>query len=173
MTEASARNGSAGRGGSEVLTSAAVVAGGVLAVGFAQLVARMLVSFGVFRDLQNLLIPYIASIAGEILTVSLPFAVGVLCSLWLVRPVMAGVTVFGAIGGGALAAMGGGILVFVTQLALAVVRAPSYTLMGRIPGVDPFFPFTTAANAVIENVPLVVLGAVLLWLYLRRRANTP
>jgi len=155
-----------------VLTSAAVVAGGVLAVGFAQLVARMLVSFGVFRDLQNLLIPYIASIAGEILTVSLPFAVGVLCSLWLVRPVMAGVTVFGAIGGGALAAMGGGILVFVTQLALAVVRAPSYTLMGRMPGVDAFFPFTTAATAVIKSVPLVVLGAVLLWLYLRRRPNS-
>ena len=155
-----------------MLTSAAVVAGGVLAVGFAQLVARMLVSFGVFRDLQNLLIPYIASIAGEILTVSLPFAVGVLCSLWLVRPVMAGVTVFGAIGGGALAAMGGGILVFVTQLALAVVRAPSYTLMGRMPGVDAFFPFTTAATAVIESVPLVVLGAVLLWLYLRRRPNS-
>jgi len=173
MTRATERIESERRGAPDLLGPAAIVAGGVLAVAIAQMVLRLVTSFGVFTDLQNLLIPYLAGIAGEILTVSLPFAVGVLCSLWLVRPVSAAATVFGAIGVGALAALGGGILVFVTQLALAVVRAPSYTLMGRIPGVDPFFPFTTAANAVIENVPLVVLGAVLLWLYLRRRANTP
>jgi len=160
------------RGAPELRGPAAVAAAGVLAVQAAQLLASTMVSFVNSASFATSLV-IVASSGEQIVFALLPFALGVFLTLWLVRPVVARSSVWRAIGAGAIAAVGGGILMFVVHLLLQIVRSPDYNLMGRIPGVSAFYSVGSSLNAIINGMPLVVLAAVLLWLYLRRRANSP
>jgi len=160
------------RGAPELRGPAAVAAAGVLAVQAAQLLASTIVSFVNSASFATSLV-IVASIGEQIAFAGVPFALGVFLTLWLVRPVVARSSVWRVIGGGAIAAVGGGILMFVVQLLLQIVRSPDYNLMGRIPGVSAFYSVGSSLNAIINGMPLVVLAVVLLWLYLRRRANSP
>ena len=171
MTTTSDQIESERRGAPELLRGAAVVAGGVLAVQAVQLVASTVSNFGLYASAGGVFGLTLLSVSEEIVFARLPFAVGILLTLWLVRPIVARSGVLRVVGTGAIAALGGSILLFVVQLALQIVRAPSYSLMGRVPGVNPFYSVTSALNVAIASAPLVILGAVLLWLYQRRRTS--
>ncbi|MBK4346512.1 hypothetical protein [Lacisediminihabitans changchengi] len=170
MTPTSEQIESERRGAPELLKGAAVVSGGVLVVHAAELIASTVANFGLYTDSGGVFGLTLLSVFGEIAFARLPFAVGILLTLWLVRPAVARSSIQRVIGTGAIAALGGGILLFVVQLAMQIVQAPNYSLMGRVPGVNPFYSVTFALNIAITSFPLVILGVVLLWLYLRRRS---
>jgi hypothetical protein len=101
------------------------------------------------------------------LTVTLPFALGVFLSLWLIAPLAAQLTVRFVITRGLLASVAGGVVVLVVALVIATVTQVQYVFDIRGMAHSVVIALTTGVNTVIYTTPVVLLAAVLLWLWLR------
>lgn len=160
---------------------ALVTAGGILLVLVAQRIIESMSlvgfygmtlfdSFGVWRSLTLWL-----------LSLAVPFAVGVFVTLWVVVPIAAESRLVDVVPRALLAAVGGALLVFLMQVVVAIAQGVSFP--GPLFG--PMFPFAfdrwgllsglgSAAHAAIAmlatTAPLVVLAAMFQWLWLRERA---
>lgn len=161
------------RGRVPALVAAAVVAAVILVqsllgsvFGWAVSFLYQLVSFGRagFSDVVG---PQFFGTAEQFAKVTLPFAVGVFVSLWLIAPLAAQLGVRFVITRGLLASAAGGVLVLVVGLFvdLVVYLGAGFSIRGYAHSV--IIDIGTAVNVVIYTTPIVLLAAVLLWLWLR------
>jgi hypothetical protein len=142
-----------------------MVAVALLALQTVQTLLSIAANGGLFARGADLFWQFVPGAGGTIIWAHLPFAIGVLLTLWLVRPVTATTPLGAVIGRGAIAAVGGAVVVVVVQLALIAVTSSS--------GSRVLFAAVGAFGALIKGIPLVVLGTILLWILLRRRRGTP
>jgi hypothetical protein len=124
------------------------------------------VSFGPagFSDLVG---PQFTQVSEQFARVTLPFAVGVFVSLWLIAPLAEQLTLRFVITRGLLASAAGAVLVFVVSLFVDVVTTIRYVFDLRGFGHSGVIAVGTAIDVFIFTTPIVILGAVLLWLWLR------
>lgn len=108
--------------------------------------------------------PYLAD---AFLKVTLPFAVGVFISLWLIAPLAGELTVRFVITRGLLASAAGAVLVLVVNVVVEFVTMLGFGFDIRGLAHTGITAIGTAANVFIYTTPIVVLAAVLLWLWLR------
>lgn len=118
-------------------------------------------------------------IVGPFLSVSIPLAVGVFVSLWLLAPVSEELTLRFVLTRGALAAVVGSLLVLIVAVFVSLVYAfgTAGSQGGIVFGVQ-FFNIRdfahgvvgaggTAAGTFVSTIPLVLFATVLEWLWLR------
>jgi hypothetical protein len=101
------------------------------------------------------------------------FGIGMFLVLWLLLPITGNWTIARAIGAGALASVGGAVVVAVGNLlmALAFAREASGSLYDLVPlDLDPIHLVATAVSMAVWFAPLTVLAAVLVREWLRSRA---
>ena len=101
------------------------------------------------------------------LTVTLPFAIGVFLSLWLIAPLAAELTVAFVITRGLLASAAGAVLVLVVNFVIDLVRLVGFGFDIRGFAHAVITEVGQAVDVFIYTTPIVLLGAVLLWLWLR------
>lgn len=110
----------------------------------------------------------------------LVFVVGVFLTLWLISPIAAGLRLTTVILRGVLISAGGAVLVLVAILLFGLSEA-----IGGLIGLQTGLDIGTAVQSVgsgiwsaggyfVGTTPLVVLAAILLWIWLARHpSNTP
>ncbi|TXN31426.1 hypothetical protein [Lacisediminihabitans profunda] len=114
----------------------------------------------------------------QVLSVSVPFGVGVLLGFWFIAPVAAELRLAHVITRSLLAAVAGAILVFLTTTVLEAVLAiqalvdhGALSRLGaetmRALGVGLAF----AAQAFVSATPLVILAGILLWNWVERHPS--
>jgi hypothetical protein len=101
------------------------------------------------------------------LTVTLPFAIGVFLSLWLIAPLAAELTVAFVVTRGLLASAVGALLVLVVNFVIDLVRLVGFGFDIRGFAHAVITEVGQAVDVFIYTTPIVLLGAVLLWLWLR------
>ena len=124
------------------------------------------VSFGseAFADLIG---PQFTQVLEQFARVTLPFAIGVFVSLWLIAPLAEQLTLRFVITRGLLASAAGAVLVFAVSLFVDVVTMVRYVFDIRGFAHSGVIAVGTAIDVLIFTTPIVILGAVLLWLWLR------
>ena len=161
------------RGRLPALVTAALIAIAILVqsilgslAGWASSFFYQLVSFGSagFSDVVG---PQFTQVIEQFTRVTLPFAVGVFVSLWLIAPLAGQLTLRFVITRGLLASAAGAVLVFVVSLVVDVVTMAFYVFDIRGFAHSGVIAISTAINVFIYTTPIVILGAVLLWLWLR------
>jgi hypothetical protein len=107
----------------------------------------------------------------------LPFAVGVLLSLWFVAPLAAELRLFHVLTRSLLAAAIGAVLVILVQVGIAVYES-FHGPLGNMTGISELQAFGGALNGLIAGVrtfvywtPIVLLSGVLLWIWLDRHPS--
>ena len=108
-----------------------------------------------------------SQIVEPFLSVTLPFAIGVFVSLWLIAPLAEQLTLPFVFTRGLLASAAGALLVFVVSLVISVVTQIGYGFDIRGFGHAVIMDIGTTANVFIFTTPIVLFAAVLLWLWLR------
>ena len=98
---------------------------------------------------------------------SLPFAVGVFVSLWLIAPLAAELTVRFVVTRALLASAAGSVLVVVVTLFIDLVGLIAHGFELHSFAHSGIFAIGRGVDAFIYSTPVVVLAAVLLWLWLR------
>ena len=161
------------RGRLPALITAALIAALILVqsvlgslAGWAGSFFYQLASFGPagFSDVSG---PQFTSVAEQFGRVTLPFALGVFVSLWLIAPLAGELSLRFVIMRGLLASAAGAVLVFVVSLFVDVVTMIRYVFDIRGFAHSGVIAVGTAIDVLIFTTPIVVLGAVLLWLWLR------
>jgi MFS family permease len=161
------------RGRLPALITAALIAALILAqsivsslVGWLTSVLYQRVSFGAaaFDDLVG---PQGDQVMQQFVRVTVPFALGVFVSLWLIAPLAGQLGVRFVITRGLLASAAGGVLVFVVSLFIDLLTMARYVFDIQGAAHSLVIAFSTAINVIIFTTPIVILGAVLLWLWLR------
>ncbi len=114
-------------------------------------------------------------------TAELPFAVGVLASLWLIAPVAASLRVGHVITRSLLAAGVGAVLVFPVMFVTAAVRdvvvgSITSNLVPLFRDADPWFErmrmaLSGAMDQFLHGLPWVLLAGLLLWIWLERHPS--
>ena len=99
--------------------------------------------------------------------VTLPYALGVFLSLWLIAPLAEQLTVRYVITRGLLASAAGGVVVLLVSVVTTFATMVTYVFDIRGLAHGLIVSLGTAVNVVIYTTPIVLLGAVLLWLWLR------
>jgi len=128
---------------------------------------------GSLRDL-----PWWSVYGRQVVTVSVPFSVGVLLGFWFIAPVAAELRLAHVITRSLLAALAGAVLVFLTTTVVEAVatvqglmdqgalsRLGAETM--RTPAVGP----PLAAPEVGSATPLVILAGILLWNWVERHPS--
>jgi len=131
-----------------------------LGSGFYQRVSFGAVAFDDFTPWQ----PYFVE---SFVTVTLPFALGVFLSLWLIAPLAGELTVRFVIMRGLLASAVGSVLVLIVAIGMGFVTMIGFGFDIRGFAHSVIVAIGTAVNLFIYTTPIVVLAAVLLWLWLR------
>jgi hypothetical protein len=124
-------------------------------------------------------INYWSFVWGSLFLSSVPFALGVFVSLWAIAPVSHELTLRFVLTRGALAAAAGAVLGFVVALFVGVFES----FMPGTPMFGNSFPFSAFDSGYfvsklvsgfqgliltfLDNLPLVLLATVLLWLWLK------
>lgn len=111
--------------------------------------------------------PQFDGVLGQFLTVTLPFAVGVFVSLWLIAPLAGQLGVRFVITRGLLASAAGAVFVFVVSIVVQFVTMIRYVFDIRGFAHSGVIAVSTGVNVLIFTTPIVLLAAVLLWLWLR------
>jgi hypothetical protein len=124
------------------------------------------VSFGA-AGFSELVGPQFTQVGDHFARVTVPFAIGVFVSLWLIAPLAEQLTLPFVITRGLLASAAGAVLVFVVSLFIDAVSMIRYVFDIRGLGHSGVIAVGTAIDVVIYTTPIVILGAVLLWLWLR------
>ncbi len=138
-----------------------VTALGVLAILAIQQLLGRLVDFLGAEATADVVGSVALSLAQQIGLADLPFALGALLVLRLVAPVAPTTRIGSAIVRGLLAAIGGGIVVLIVELVVAflVQHGGEMEVPHLIAG---------AVGTIVQRAPIVVLAAVLLWIWLQR-----
>lgn len=161
------------RGRLPALVTAALIAALILVqsilgtlAGWAGSFFYQLASFGSagFSDVVG---PQFTQVVDQFARVTLPFALGVFVSLWLIAPLAGQLSLRFVITRGLLASAAGAVLVFVVSLFVDVVTMIRYVFDIRGFAHSGVIAVGTAVDVLIYTTPIVVLGAVLLWLWLR------
>jgi len=171
---------------------AAVTAGGVAAVILVQELLHLVI--GWLSSLPYMLDggyglgyfggygPSYVDVLSRLMTVAVPVGVGFFLSLWLLAPITGGQRLLGVIARGAIATAAGTAVMLVLNVLLGVLSA--FVTRGSLFGNSFPFPdfnegnafygissaFSGAFATLVGTLPLGVLAAVLLWLWLRERA---
>ncbi|WP_394768377.1 hypothetical protein [Lacisediminihabitans sp.] len=114
----------------------------------------------------------------QVLTVSVPFAVGVLLGFWFIAPVAAELRLAHVVTRSLLAAVAGAILVFLTTSVVEAVAAVQALAeqgelarlgdeTARAIGIGLAF----GAQALVSATPLVILAGILLWNWVERHPS--
>jgi hypothetical protein len=124
------------------------------------------VSFGVaaFDDVAGW---QATAVIDAFLSVTLPFAVGVFLSLWLIAPLAGQLTLRFVITRGLLASAAGTVLVFVVNVVVGFVTMLGFGFDVRGFAHSVVIAIGTAVNVFIYTTPIVLLAVVLLWFWLR------
>jgi len=101
------------------------------------------------------------------LKVTLPLAIGVFVSLWLIAPLAAELTVRFVITRGLLASAAGTVLVLVVAIVVDFITMLGFGFDIRGFAHSVIVAIGTAVDVFIYTTPIVALAAVLLWLWLR------
>lgn len=101
------------------------------------------------------------------LTLTLPFAVGVFLSLWLIAPLAAELTVAFVITRGLLASAAGTVLALLVSIVVDLVTLVGLGFSGRGFAHSVIVDLGRACELFIFTTPVVLLAAVLLLLWLR------
>jgi hypothetical protein len=128
---------------------------------------------GTLRDL-----PWWTVYGRQVLTVSVPFGVGVLLGFWFIAPVAAELRLAHVITRSLLAAVAGAILVFLTTTVVegvatvqALIEQGALSRLGddtvRTLGVA----LAIAAQGFVSATPLVILAGILLWNWVERHPS--
>ncbi len=106
-------------------------------------------------------------------TTTLPFALGVLVVLWLVVPLAAHLTIRPVITRALLAAAAGAVLVLIVAVVvdLATLLRLGFDIRGFAH--SGIVAISRGVDMFISTTPVVVLAAVLLWLWLRAHPRRP
>ncbi len=155
------------------------------AVVLAVLVVQTLVGF-LISELSNLgsgpnySVPWWSYYAPQLGTVLLPFAVGVLLSLWFIAPVAAELHVAHVITRSVLAAAVGGVLAVLVTIVASLIGLLSGGLMAnllatRFSGETMLSILGSAVGAggqeFVSSTPVVILAGILLWIWLERHPS--
>jgi hypothetical protein len=105
--------------------------------------------------------PWFGALLLPLLLEAVPFALGVFICLRFIVPIAPQQGVLVVIGRGAIATLGGAVLVAVASLVTSQVTAP-----GSGMSIAPLL--ASAAEVGIRRIFIVVLAAVLLWIWVRR-----
>jgi len=124
------------------------------------------VSFG-RAGFSDIAAPQFTQVIEQFTRVTLPFALGVFVSLWLIAPLAGQLSLRFVITRGLLASAAGAVLVFVVSLFVDLVTMIRYVFDIRGFGHSGVIAVGTAIDVLIYTTPIVILGAVLLWLWLR------
>ncbi len=160
------------RGRLPALITAALVAGLILVQAVVSSLAAWIggafyqrVSFGAvaFDDFS----PWQPYLLDSFVKVTLPFAVGVFLSLWLIAPLAGELRVRFVITRGLLASAAGSVLVLVVNVVVEFVTMLGFGFDIRGLAHTGITAIGTAVNVFVYTTPIVVLAAVLLWLWLR------
>ena len=131
-----------------------------LGSGFYQRVSFGAVAFDDFTPWQ----PYFVE---SFVSVTLPYALGVFLSLWLIAPLAGELSVRFVIMRGLLASAVGSVLVLIVAIGTGFVTMIGFGFDIRGFAHSVIVAIGTAVNLFIYTTPVVVLAAVLLWLWLR------
>ncbi len=161
------------RGRLPALITAALVAAVILLqsvlgalAGWATSFFYELASFG-SASLSEMVGPQFTEVFEQFARVTLPFALGVFISLWLIAPLAGALSLRFVITRGLLASAAGAVLVFVVSVFVDVVTMARYVFDIRGFAHSGVIAVSTAVNVFIYTTPIVFLAAVLLWLWLR------
>lgn len=160
------------RGRLPALVTAALIAAVILAQDVLSSLAAWLfgslyerVSFGARSFEWNAWQP--SYIVDPFLHVTLPFAVGAFLSLWLIAPLAGQLTLRFVITRGLLASAAGALLVLVGGIVIDFFTMLGFGFDIRGLAHSVIVAVGTAVDVFIYTTPIVLLAAVLLWLWLR------
>jgi hypothetical protein len=97
----------------------------------------------------------------------LPFAIGVFLSLWMIAPIAAELGTRFVITRGLLATAAGAVVMLIVTLFVDLLRQVAAGFDARSFGIEAALDIQGALNVIIFRSPIVLLAAVLLWLWLR------